>query len=466
MRGDSWERWRIVLQAAYGLGDRFDDRERALFHEVAGRAPPRRRVKQLWLLVGRRGGKDSVASLIAAQYAPYADEGVALRVGERVLVACIATDKDQAGIVFNYIRGLYETKPGLKRLVDGKLPNSYQGSIYLKNNVEIRVVTNNFRAPRGRTIALAIGDEICFWRDDGSANPDAEVFNALRPSMMTVPDSMFIGISSVYRTKGLAYERWERYYGEKGTDDVLVVLAPSRAFNPTLSQEEIESAIEEDPDKGRAEYLSIWRRDLEDFVSKEVVDAAVISGRAEIEPVRGTLYVAFVDPSGGSADSMTMAIAHENAEGRAVLDLVREVRPPFSPDSVVEEFAATMKKYRINACRGDRYGGEWPRERFTVHGIDYEVSELTKSEIYRESLPLLNARRVELLDHRVLKTQLMTLERRTARGGRDSIDHAPGSHDDVANAALGALVDVLTEVDSWTLLARKTKREREARRAA
>jgi hypothetical protein len=29
------------------------------------------------------------------------------------------------------------------------------------------------------------------------------------------------------------------------------------------------------------------------------------------------------------------------------------------------------------------------------------------------------------------------LERRTARGGRDSIDHAPGAHDDLANAVAG-----------------------------
>jgi hypothetical protein len=31
------------------------------------------------------------------------------------------------------------------------------------------------------------------------------------------------------------------------------------------------------------------------------------------------------------------------------------------------------------------------------------------------------------------------LERRTARAGRDSIDHAPGAHDDVANAAAGVV---------------------------
>jgi len=32
------------------------------------------------------------------------------------------------------------------------------------------------------------------------------------------------------------------------------------------------------------------------------------------------------------------------------------------------------------------------------------------------------------------------LERRTARGGRDSVDHPPNAHDDVANGAAGALL--------------------------
>ena len=82
------------------------------------------------------------------------------------------------------------------------------------------------------------------------------------------------------------------------------------------------------------------------------------------------------------------------------------------------------------------------REQFEHLGIRYLVSERTKSEIYRELLPLLNSRKVELLDLPLLAVQLGGLERRTARGGRDSIDHAPGAHDDVVNAAAGALVNV------------------------
>jgi hypothetical protein len=63
-------------------------------------------------------------------------------------------------------------------------------------------------------------------------------------------------------------------------------------------------------------------------------------------------------------------------------------------------------------------------------------------------LPLLNSRRVDLLDNKRLFNQISGLERRTARGGRDSIDHAPGAHDDVGNSAAGALVRVAGEMDA------------------
>jgi hypothetical protein len=106
---------------------------------------------------------------------------------------------------------------------------------------------------------------------------------------------------------------------------------------------------------------------------------------------------------------------------RAILDLVRERKPPFSPDDVAKEFAAAIKSYAISTVRGDRYGGMWPRERFAVHGIDYQTAPQPKSDIYLTLLPLINSGRVELLDHPRLTAQLCALERRTARGGRDGI---------------------------------------------
>jgi hypothetical protein len=123
-----------------------------------------------------------------------------------------------------------------------------------------------------------------------------------------------------------------------------------------------------------------------------------------------------------------------------VLDAVREVRPPFSPESVVKEFAILLRSYRISTVTGDRYAGEWPRERFREHGIAYEVAESPRSDLYRDLLPVLNSGACELLDIPRLATQLCALERRTTRAGRDSIDHPAGGHDDVANAVAGALL--------------------------
>ena len=137
---------------------------------------------------------------------------------------------------------------------------------------------------------------------------------------------------------------------------------------------------------------------------------------------------------------MTLAVAHRDKSGKAVLDCVRERRPPFSPDDVVKEFAATLKSYGIKSVTGDAYGGEWPRERFRKHGIEYAVSEKSRSDLYLELLPLVNAARVELLDEPRLVGQLAGLERRTSRSGKDTVDHRPGGHDDLANSVAGALV--------------------------
>ena len=66
-------------------------------------------------------------------------------------------------------------------------------------------------------------------------------------------------------------------------------------------------------------------------------------------------YFAAIDASGGSSNSFTLAIAHAE-EGRGILDLVREVRPKFSPDAVCAEFSDIMKAYGVGKCSGDRYG--------------------------------------------------------------------------------------------------------------
>jgi hypothetical protein len=119
---------------------------------------------------------------------------------------------------------------------------------------------------------------------------------------------------------------------------------------------------------------------------------------------------------------------------------IRERKRPFSPEPVAEEYAKLIREYRCTAVYGDRYGGEWPREQFRKHGVNYEPAEKPKSELYRDCFRSSIPRAADPLEHDRLMAQLISLERRTSRGGKDSIDHPPGGHDYVANAVAGVLV--------------------------
>jgi hypothetical protein len=271
--------------------------------------------------------------------------------------------------------------------------------------------------------------------------------------METLPGSLLLAISSPFARRGAMHEAYKRHYGRDG-DSKLVWKATSRELNPNISEETVEAALEEDPSAARAEWLAEFRRDIESFVSREAVEAVVVPGRFELAPVSGVTYSGFVDCAGGSGggDSAALAIAYaEDRDGEtiAVLDLLREVKPPFAPSAVIEDFAADLLRYDIHEVTGDRWAGGFPPESFSKCNVEYRQSEKPKSDLYRDLLPLLNSGRCELLDNARLISQLCGLERRVARGGKDSIDHAPSralnsseGRDDVSNAAAGALVGV------------------------
>jgi hypothetical protein len=355
--------------------------------------------------------------------------------GERAVVLLVAADREQAKILIRYIQGIL-ARPLLASLVE----NSTADSVDLKGSVTVEVVTRSYRSVRGRSVCVALLDELAFWRDDSSANPDAEVLNAIRASMATFGrDGMVIAGSSPYSRSGVLWDAFKRFHG---TDDVhnLIWQAETRVMNPSVPQSFVDAEYERDPASASAEYGANFRSDIAEFVSLDVIEACTAEGLFEIAPLSHERYVAFCDPSGGSSDSITLAIAHRDSDGVAVLDRARETKAPFAPESVVDDFCNVLRSYGVSRVVGDRYAGEWPREQFSKRNIVYEPSERVKSDIYRDILPLLNSRKIQLLDNRRLISQLHGLERRTARGGKDSIDHAPKCHDDLANAVAGALV--------------------------
>ena len=442
-RDVSWMPWRAFFAATFGLPLPDDDYEERFRRHTQREPPPAQPVAEAWMVAGRRGGKSRMAAL-AALYLGVRFDAKVLAPGELAVIPVIARNTKQARAVFGYLKALCALPvfaPYVFRIL--------QHTIELRTGVNLEVQAASFRTLRGYTIPGAVLDEVAFWAfESDSANPDTEIVDALRPGMATVPGALLVGISSPYARRGELYQVYERSFGQQDPH-TLVWNADTRSMNPTISEAFIERQYEKDARWAASEYgrdgRVQFRHDVEAYLDPAAVQGVTIQDRRELPSRTGTRYVAFVDPSGGSQDSFTLAIAHREGADKAVLDCMRERRPPFSPDAVVEEFAVVLHQYGITTVTGDRYAGEWPRERFRAHDITYTPSPRTKSDLYREVLAPINAGRVELLDLPVLRAQLAGLERRVARGGKDSIDHAPGGRDDVANAVAGALVSALPE---------------------
>jgi hypothetical protein len=440
MAGDSWLAWRSILLAA--MGESLTAGELATFTRLTGRTtPPPGRVEELWGVIGRRGGKSSAIAALAIYLAGLCDYKDSLSPGEKGVVLCIAPDQRQARIMLDYCTGILESTPILAQLIASRTADTLE----LTTGIRIEVRSASFRRLRGVTCVATIADEACFWLSDESANPDTEILNAVRPSLATTGGPLIV-ISSPYARRGEVWTTYAKHFGAQGHPLILVAQGPSRELNPSLPQSVINRAYERDAASAAAEYGAQFRTDLEALLTIEAVQACIERGCKERPPLSQLQYVGFCDPSGGSADSYTLSIAHKQG-GSAFLDLVREVKPPFSPEGVTEEFAQTLLKYRVTKVYGDRYAGEWPREQFRKHGIGYATSDSTKSELYLALVPLINSEQINLLDNDRLTNQFVGLERRTSRGGKDSIDHMPGAHDDLANAVAGALTLAFKKAD-------------------
>ena len=430
LAGDTWSAWRAMLIA--GMGEALTDAEREIFTRLTGRPrEPLQRIEEAAFVVGRRGGKSKAMATLAAYLAGLCEHPLVH--GERGVLLCIAPDQRQATIVLDYAEACFTESPILQQLVAGR---SFD-TLTLTNGISIEVRAASFRRLRGPTYIAVVADEAAFWHsDDAAANADSEILTAVRPGLATTGGPLLIA-SSPYAKTGEVWETYRKHYGAGGDPLILVAQGASRDFNPSLSQAVVDRAIERDSAAASAEYLAQFRTDLETFISRETVLACVEAGVQERAPLGGKKYFAFVDPSGGSSDSMTCAIGHLEGDHVVIVDCLREVFAPFDPDSCVDEFVQLLSRYGLRTACGDRYAAEWVAMAFEKRGVSYNHCELPRSALYLNLLPHLNSRTVRLLDNQRAINQIASLERRTGRGARDTIDHPRDAHDDLANAIAG-----------------------------
>src|SRR5262245_50433086 len=113
----SWRSWITCLRAAFGLP--MNARDRTIFQRHTERTtPPRHQVRELWVIVGRRGGKSRITSALGVFLAAFKDYRSHLSIGERATVAIIAGDRAQARTIFRYVQGMFHASKLLRRMIE------------------------------------------------------------------------------------------------------------------------------------------------------------------------------------------------------------------------------------------------------------------------------------------------------------------------------------------------------------
>jgi len=274
----TWRGWIVFLKSVFGIPIS-DAVELGVYESCTGLSSPKNiRAREVYCIAGRRSGKSWISSIIAVYLACFKDWRPFLSPGERGMIFVVACDKLQSSVIKQYISGILHSNRGFEKMIIGETAER----IDLINNITIMVKTASYRSIRGFTLLCAILEELAFWRsDETSSNPDREILSAVRPALATIPDSLLIGISTPYARSGVLWDQFRSHFGNADAP-YLIWRAPTRAMNPTISQEQIDEALHEDVVAARAEWQAEFREDLESYLSVEMIERAVIPGRFEL----------------------------------------------------------------------------------------------------------------------------------------------------------------------------------------
>ncbi len=317
-RPESWSKWLVFLKAVFG--EALDEKELDIFKACTGLEAPREGgYREVYSICGRRSGKSRISAYIAAYTAVLGPFSGMLAPGERAWEFIIATDRQQAGVVFGYIKALLsECRPDL-------IGRELSDELHLTNGISIGVKTASFRAGRGYSTALIILDELAFLRNEESANPAADIIVSLLPGRMK--GAKLVGISTPYSKAGYLYDIWREFYGKESK--VLIWHAGTRLMNPTLDEETIQDLLERDPIVYSAELNADWREDVSSYIDEAILRACM-TRQTEVPDAEHHRYRAFVDASGGKSDSMCLALGYTEGT-KAVITRVEEWRAPSIP---------------------------------------------------------------------------------------------------------------------------------------
>jgi len=315
---------------------------------------------EMVLALGRRSGKTQLAACIAA-YETYKllmkgnpQFYYGLPDGDDIMITSVATDKDQAKLLFNKVSAYFrkcpffspytanhtmsyarfQTSADIER--SGRYRDDPKGA---EASLEVTFKSCVAKGLRGQGNMVIILDEIAHFTDGSGQSSAESVYKAIAPSKAafspkdpddpTTPigqgEGRIISISSPLGKQGKFYELFQ--LGMAGTENFICIQAPTWEANPTIPRSEFEKDWAKDPigfdTEFGAEFTDRtrgWIEVAEDLYACIDDDLRPAFRAPARKPHFMGIDFALKD------DATAVAIGHVNEHQKVVLDLIDQIK--------------------------------------------------------------------------------------------------------------------------------------------
>lgn len=441
-----------AILGAFG-GDKLSEHEVDAFRKVTHSRmkfgkPRAGGYAELWLQAGRRSGKTTtIAAPIAVSQALSHFEH-RLAPGEEGRVVAVAPKQEETRQLSSAILGICKVLG---------IVHQARGSEIAIGRALVTVVTADAHAGRSGTVLCGIVDEAALLdtREDADAY-DVEVIAAIRAGMANVADiARLVVISSAWRADGEHYRTVQKHLG-KVRSHVLAAHARTEWLNPAVTPA-VQERLEPDPRRREREFGAVPGTSDTALFDRATVRACVDRGVEYRKPIRGRIYRAVADMSGGRNDNAVCMVGHVEMRSRTnmpphrvdVVDYVRTFRPGFDWGHVLGEIAATAKRFNDATVLHDPYGAAAFASDMSVRGVRTQEVSFSRSNqllMFTNLAAKLRAADVRLLDHEDTIRELLLLQEKRHSGGGITFEvPQKRGHDDHCDA-LAMLCSALNDV--------------------
>ncbi len=414
--------------------------------------PSEKKFNRINLLLGRRSGKTTVASVLALYSTIKVNWKPFLSKTPVATVAVLSHSVEFSQEIIDILKGMVDESPVLSRLKDPDRKNTHS-TFHLKvpflkedgsieySRVAIKVGAASKKTTRGRAVCTLLADECCYWAlNDDAAESDAEIFKAVRPALMQFgAHGTIIKMSSPATKAGVMYTEWQRR--DELKDEYIQLKAPSWMINTTLPKEEYQKEFRLDPDGFETEFRSNFRDSMSSFILPEFVDLCTMTGVTFNTPSedRHTVYSGSIDAAfKGDRFAFSLVGFNEKRVTQYVLKYWEgSKKKPVQIHEVASFIRTICRQYGLSEVIGDQFSFQPLRELFLQYGINLVENTFTlpyKRKIYFGLKRLINNQQIDLLDIPLQAKELKELVVEQTPTGQIRIGHPQGGSDDCADA--------------------------------